>query len=253
MHLPEIFLVGSLWFWLLLVAEVIVVFMLLEWDQGAIATLTFLVTLLLLQFLGEVNIYGYVIQHPWTVALGAAGYFALGTLWATAKWWFYVREQRAWYDELRSTFLCIHRLEPQGAMPEGFQHPWQQCLALAKKNGRRLHVRPLVAQHKACILRWMSYWPWSFSWTMLKDPVRKAFLTIYHNIAEHLQEISDRAFKGVEADLPPEEEVPAAQRTDPVLAEFGIDAAVLRAEKTAAHAGARETPEPKDWGERRGR
>jgi hypothetical protein len=229
MNLPEIFLVGSLWFWLLVVAEVIVVFVLLEWDRGALATVTFLATLLLLQFLGDVNIYGYVIQHPLTVALGAAGYFALGTLWATAKWWFYVREQRAAYDELRSAFLRIHLLETQGPMPEGFQHQWQHCLALARKNGRRLDVRPLAAGHKAGILRWMSYWPWSFSWTMLKDPVRKAFLTIYHNIAEYLQQISDRAFKGVEADLPPEEEIPSAQRSDPVLTEFGIDAATLRA------------------------
>jgi hypothetical protein len=65
---------------------------------------------------------------------------------------------------------------------------------------------------------------------LLKDPVRKAFLAIYHNIAEHLQEISNRAFKGVEADLPPEEECPGSQWMDPVLLEFGIDSAVLQAE-----------------------
>jgi hypothetical protein len=228
MHLPEVFLVGSLWFWLLLAAETILLLVLLEWDQGALATLTFLATLLLLQFLGDVNIYGYVIEHPWTVALGAAGYFVLGTFWAIAKWWFYVREQRAWYDELRSAFLRMHRLEPQGAMPEGLQQQWRHCLVLAKKGGRPLDVRPLAARHKPGILRWMSYWPWSFSWTILKDPVRKAFLTIYHNIAQHLQEISDRAFKGVEADLPPPEEVPVSQRMDPVLVEFGIEAGILQ-------------------------
>ena len=43
---------------------------------------------------------------------------------------------------------------------------------------------------------------------MLKDPIRKAFLTIDRDIAAHLQKISDRAFKGVEADLPPEEVLP---------------------------------------------
>jgi hypothetical protein len=76
----------------------------------------------------------------------------------------------------------------------------------------------------------MSYWPWSLTWTMLKDPMRKAFLAIYHNIAEQLQEISNRAFKGVEADLPPEEESPLSQRMDPVLLEFGIAPGVLQAE-----------------------
>jgi hypothetical protein len=241
MTLPQVFLVGSLWFWLLLAVEIILVFVLLEWDQGVIATLTFLATLLLLQFLGDVNLYGYVIQHPLSVAIGAAGYFALGTLWAIAKWWFYVREQRAWYDELRAGFLRLHGFEPHGAMPEELQHSWQHCLTLAEKNGQRLDVRPLAAGHKRDIVRWMYCWPWSFSWTMIKDPVRKAFLTIYQNIAEYLQEISDRAFKGVEGDLPPEEEIPAAQRADPVLAEFGIDAGALWAQKTTAYAGARES------------
>jgi hypothetical protein len=250
MHLPEIFLFGSLWFWLLVIVEGIMVSLLLEWNRGAIATLTFLATLVLLQFLGDVNIYGYAIQHPLLVILGAAGYFALGTLWAIAKWWFYVREQRAWYDELRAAFLRVYGYEPQSAMPEELQHSWQNCLASAKKNGQRLVVRPLAARHKADILRWMTYWPWSFTWTMLKDPVRKAFLTIYHNIAEYLQEISDRAFKGVEADLPAEEEIPAAQRRDPVLAEFGIEAGLLRADRTAAHANIVKTSEPKVRSER---
>jgi hypothetical protein len=42
-----------------------------------------------------VDIYGTVIHHPVTLALGALGYLAVGTIWAVAKWWFYVREQRA--------------------------------------------------------------------------------------------------------------------------------------------------------------
>ena len=50
---------------------------------------------------------------------------------------------------------------------------------------------------------------------MLKDPIRKAFLTIDRDIAAHLQKISDRAFKGAEADLPPEEVLPIDQRTIP--------------------------------------
>jgi hypothetical protein len=74
----------------------------------------------------------------------------------------------------------------------------------------------------------MSYWPWSLSWTILKDPVRKAFSTIYHHIAVYLQEISDRAFKGIEADLPPAEEVPVSPRLDLVFVEFGVDASVLQ-------------------------
>ena len=108
----------------------------------------------------------------------------------------------------------------------------------------------MASRNKAKILRWMSYWPWSFAWTMLKDPIRKAFLTIYRDIAAHLQKISDRAFRGVEADLPPAEELPIAQRTDPVLMEFGIDLGSLHDERTAAHPTSAQAPGPNERVER---
>ncbi len=228
MNWPEVFVVGSLWFWLLLAAETIILLVLLEWDQGAIATLTLVATLLVLQFLGDVNVYGYVSHHPWTVVLGALGYLAAGTCWAIAKWWFYVSEQRAWYDELRGAFLRVHGYERGSQMPDSLQSPWQRCLASARKERRRLDVHPLAAGHKARILGWMSYWPWSASWTLLKDPVRKAFLSIYHHLADYLQEISDKAFRGVEADLPKEDQSQPRRQPDPVLVEFGVAEIAVR-------------------------
>jgi hypothetical protein len=50
-----------------------------------------------------------------------------------------------------------------------------------------------------------------------------------------LQEISDRAFKGIEADLPPAEKVAESRRLDPIFVEFGVDASVLQ-EKPSRHA-----------------
>jgi hypothetical protein len=239
MNWPEIFVVGSLWFWLLLAGETLFLLVLLEWDRagrigGVIATLTLAATLLLLQFLGDVDIYGYVIQHPWTVALGALGYFVGGTFWSIAKWWFYVREQRGLYDELRSAFARVHGFEPQSAVPEDLQPQWLQWLTTAKNNGRYLEVRPLAVKHKARIVRWMSYWPWSLIGTVLKDPVRKAFVSIYHNIQEHLQEISDRAFKGTETDFPKEKEAETTRMLDSVLAEFGVKHVAVRSPRQGA-------------------
>jgi hypothetical protein len=233
MNWPEVFVVGSLWFWLLLIAETILLLILLEWEQGTVATLSLVATLLALQFLSDLNLAGHAIHYPWTVVLGILGYFAVGTGWTIVKWWFYVREQRADYDELRAAFLRVQGYERDSPMPENLRSQWQWCLASARKERRRLDVHPLAAGHKAQIVRWMSYWPWSATWTLLKDPVRKAFLSIYHQIADYLQEISDKAFRGVEADLPPDEQSAAAPRTDPILAEFGIDAEALWAKTTA--------------------
>jgi len=52
---------------------------------------------------------------------------------------------------------------------------------------RSLDVHPKVGKHKMRIYVWIAYWPWSFVWTMINDPVRKIFNRIYASIAGWLQ------------------------------------------------------------------
>jgi hypothetical protein len=65
----------------------------------------------------------------------------------------------------------------------------------------RLREAPQVRLHKGDIMLWMTYWPFSGLWTLINDPIRKVFRTIYTHIAKSLQAISDRMSKGVTADL----------------------------------------------------
>ena len=53
---------------------------------------------------------------------------------------------------------------------------------------------PQVKNHKDDIIRWMTFWPFSFAWTMLSDPIRKAFRHIFYAIQGTLQRISDKMF-----------------------------------------------------------
>jgi hypothetical protein len=202
MNWMELFAVGSIGFWLLLLVETVLLVALIERNKGAFATLSLAATLLLLHFLGDLNVYGFVVQHPLTLLAGVAGYFAAGTCWSVAKWWLYVRDQRSRYDELRYDFCQEHRLD--GTIPEELQPRWLEVLAAANANGRKVEVRPQARRHKGQVLTWMTYWPWSLVWTVINDPVRKAFLEIYRHMHDHLQAISDRAFRGVEADFPAE-------------------------------------------------
>lgn len=58
--------------------------------------------------------------------------------------------------------------------------------------------KPLVRENKARIVAWMSYWPASMAWTLIDDPVRRIFMSIYESIGGSLQRISDRRFAGIE-------------------------------------------------------
>jgi hypothetical protein len=212
----DIFVVGSVWFWLLLVAEAALVIALIEWGEGFVATASLIVTLLLLQFMGDTNVLGFANNHPIVLVFGVIGYFATGTFWSIARWWMFVRDQRMRYRDARRDFCEQHDLE--GSIPEIPQHlqgQWQDYLQSLATRRRKIEIRPLVRQHRGRILMWMAYWPWSLVWTILHDPVRNAFKVILHHLHDYLQEISDNAFKGVEADFPPEPKKPESAPAPP--------------------------------------
>jgi hypothetical protein len=207
MNWQEVFAVGSVGFWALLILETGLLIFLIEWGKGTFATLSLAVTLGLLYFLGDVNLFGFVIHHPITLVLGLILYFVAGTAWSVAKWWLFVRDMRARYDDLRADFCLEHKLD--GAIPAELQPIWLARLEASGRRGRRIEVRPRARQHRSRIVFWMAYWPWSLVWTVLNDPVRKACHLIYQHAHDYLQEISNNAFRGVEHDFPEGQEPPS--------------------------------------------
>lgn len=162
---------GSLWFWIILAAATASVFAFIEHDDGIGATGSLVAFFLLIQLFGDARPFTFIIHHPVDIALWGVGYFFAGTLWCIAKWWFHCQAQREKYDEaLRKQKKDIYKILPE---------------------------KPSAAESKEMILRWMSFWPWSMVWTIINDPIKKAFRAIYRKIQNHLQRIADKAWEGI--------------------------------------------------------
>jgi hypothetical protein len=58
-------------------------------------------------------------------------------------------------------------------------------------------LAPLARTNKSRIMMWMGYWPFSALWTMIDEPIKKAFRAIYNYISSTLQRISDDAFANI--------------------------------------------------------
>jgi len=199
MQWTELFVIGSLGFWVLLLIEAVLLVALIEWGKGLFATLSLLASLLLLHILGDTNVLGFANHNPLLLVFGFIGYFATGTLWSIARWWLFVRYLRQRYDETRADFCHQHDID--GSIPDSLQAAWQEQLQGPTNRRRMIEIPPRVRQHRGRIMMWMAYWPWSVVWTILHDPVRKAFKIILHHIHDYLQEISNKAFQGIEDDL----------------------------------------------------
>jgi hypothetical protein len=203
----ELFVLGSFGFWALVVIASVILLYCAENDRGGLATLTVIGSLCLLNWCGNIPVFSYIWHNPLAIIPGIAGYFVLGTLWGIGKWYFYVREQLARYYEVKQKFIDNKKLSISvyDAIPEELKEEWVMAIRSFYDDycGHYavVEVNPKIAKHKMQMYVWIAYWPWSFVWTMINDPVRKIFRAIYNRIAGMLQAISDSLFKDTKKDF----------------------------------------------------
>lgn len=212
-----IFTFGTLWFWLLIIAASFVIFACTEFERGALATATVVVALCILHFAGGKTLFHYIVGNPARTFEIAGVYLALGTFWGVNKWWFFVKRQRRKHDEalgeFRKEFMKEGTLDryrrstlratagvgdyetairtDKRTPDEVFKAAWKEIVEKKDYSAIEFEFQPDPKKHKRRILIWMTYWPWSFLWTMLNDPFKAA----YHWVLGLLRNISVGAFR----------------------------------------------------------
>jgi hypothetical protein len=186
------FAVGTLWFWLLMLLSFIVITAFVENEVGTGATITLIITVLLLDLLCKVPVFKVILGHPLRTLELVALYFVLGAVWGVVKWVFYLKDNLSRYNEARVEFLKDKRADE---MTPELASKFQDYLANNYRRSERVEINPQVAEHKEDILRWMTYWPFSGLWTIINDPVRKLFKVAFASIQGGLQKLSDRMFR----------------------------------------------------------
>jgi uncharacterized membrane protein YccC len=189
-----ILVVGSLWFWLLLIVSAILVTILIQSEEGGWATFAFIVTILLLNYAFKAQILKALVVHPLTIIKWAVGYFVAGASWGTLKWWDATKKALNKYNEVKVEFLSRHNAtELTEALAQ----------VLADTDAAYNHVSPIppaARDHKGDIIRWMAYWPFSFVGTILNDVVRNAWNHIYAYMVGTYDKISRHVFRHVSQD-----------------------------------------------------
>ena len=209
----SLFVIGTFWFWLLLGAAALCVGVCVTRESFGKATLFMLGTFLALALFGDFNVLHWLRGHAAEFLVWFAAYFAIGTAWSVAKWWFFVRRVRDEYDERKREFLRNHDVQGE-AIPENLKARWREQMGqphgyLARNSSVRTFP-PRARDYKGKITAWMVYWPWSMLVTLIDDPIRKLFSAIFRAIQGVYQRISDSAFKSVSADF---DEAPSAPKT----------------------------------------
>ena len=201
--LTELLIFGSWLFWALILVYIVGLFALVENDCGWGSTLLTIGLLAAFQFLFKVDVLDAILLHPYLAVVSFIGYFALGTGWSVWKWYLYAMERVRKYFEIKRSWLDSQGVDPNNP-PDGIEEKWVKYLKedYYSREVADLAKSPLVSQHKADIIRWITYWPISFAWWALHDIVKGISTAIYNYIASILQAIADKVYEKVRKDLP---------------------------------------------------
>ena len=194
----ELFVVGTFWFWALVIVEILLLFVFVNYENGIGATVSLLVFGACLQYLGGVDILNYVTSHPLAVCLAVLGYLLAGMTWSVIRWYIFCRDQLRQYNTLKSDFLKEKGLSETKLVPEELRSDW----LLRLESYRQISYAPSVRDHKNQIIGWMAFWVISMIWFFINDLVKWIFKEIYHFISGFLQRIADNVFADIYEDLP---------------------------------------------------
>jgi hypothetical protein len=196
------FALGAWGFWLALVLASILIITCIENDSGPKATLTFVGTCVLLAW---ANKFGWsdFLAHWQTFAFSAVVYFAAGAVWGMVKWFSYVHQIRRKFDAILPKILKDFHVNSLAELSDNSKY---KAVEELKRQVYGYYsgapdLPPQFSQNKSNVLFWMTFWPWSLFWTLLDDPIRRIFETIYRKFGKIGQRISDAAFADVAQDL----------------------------------------------------
>ena len=189
---------GAIGFWVFFGVICLILIALVEHERIGWSTLLLIGTLLFFQLGTSFKPFSLLSAHPVWGALTVLGYFVAGAAWCIWKWWFFVKAKRREYDEKKRRFLEANGVGHLRTVPENLRDTWRDMNQLPYDT-----PKPMPSRHKGRIMTWLVYWPWSFVWTIIDDPIKRMFRAIYDQIKSTLEAISHRAFRDVDDELAP--------------------------------------------------
>ena len=203
------FVIGAIGFWALVGCLTVLIFWNIEKEEVGFVTFILLVATWLVCWANGIPLLSLMVQN-WPITLGIiAGYFVTGTGWAIGKWYFYISRYRYAYDEIKDRWFNKLGVKHVEAFNESQRKDFR--IEVAQKfrelSGKYLYTDstdfafPLASERKSAILGWMMYWPFSMTWTLINDPVKRAFIAIYRHISGGLDRMTQRITGDIQNEL----------------------------------------------------
>lgn len=184
----ELLVFGTIGWWVLTFVFIMSCIFCVEkvfWGWSTVCLVTYI---LFLQYIGKIDIFGFILNEPLTILGNILIYFIIGVVWSFVKWWLYIRR-------IVDKILLGKELFERNSVekdPQRKSKDWNyQC---------RLHnlKKPILEENKSRISMWIAYWPLSIITSLLEDFVKRIAREIVEALRKLYQSMVDKAFKKIE-------------------------------------------------------
>jgi hypothetical protein len=198
--------VGSIPFWILTVALVLLLTVCMEYEQGFIATLLTLLYAATLQWRGHLDILGYIDKNRIETIYIVFGLFAAGCVVAFGKWYLFLQQLRTAYDERKAAWLERNGIHGTLTIPDSYKKRWADYVSTTG-----IQINTKARDHKGRIIRWICFWPVVLIWSIVDDMVKEFGRFVYRRLANVFQRMSNHVWRNVDEDFTIAEPPPKPQ------------------------------------------
>lgn len=202
----ELFALGSLLFWVVVIAFWIVATVFIDHDNGLGAGVVLVLAAATVWFFSgfhPINLPQWF-AHNWLgVLLVIAAYVALAPVWAYLNWrFFFIHDKGDAYEAMRSSYQASYASYVKD-MDESFKNRKAKDPSYVDPRAYitykdwladKYNYPPTPGKNKSTIFMWMFYWPISAPWTLIHKPVKRMFNAFYRAMIATYTKISQQAF-----------------------------------------------------------
>lgn len=178
----------GVWFWLAILVVSGLIILGIEEDSGPGTTSAAVIGSGVIWFLsGAHNPLPYLASHWLEVVASVVVYVIGGAVWSVAKWWFFLHNKADEYESKRDRYKTEF-----DALNEQQKTYYTDYKGYVQHQG----FPPAVGDHKGDMMMWMVWWPFSGIWTILNEPLKRAFRFIYQELLSTYTKIANSVFTG---------------------------------------------------------
>jgi hypothetical protein len=191
----------TLWGWVAVFLIVTILTVLVESEKGTVATFVTAFMIAGLIYFTHFNLYSALLYHPVTWGEWLGGWFLIGAVWGMIKWSLDVHKALGKYKDAKARFLeekKVAVLTP--ALAVELSERLDRSYGYDYSGLKISPIPPKAREHKADIIRWMTYWPFSMIGFLLRDFVRRIWNHIYNWLVQTYDRIAKYIYRDVAGD-----------------------------------------------------